>query len=187
MNTQNLIIYENEVLYDVLHEIADQLQFSIIKLNKKDLVKLNTFQNNGFLFITEKKIPNISNQIILNKLPLNVLKFIEKLNIEFLRFKFNKQSNVKINIYTFDLNSREMIFLNQKLKLTEKEIDSILYLFSMKKPVNVQELQQKVWGYLSDLETHTVETHIYRLRKKILKKFNDTQFIKSTTSGYQIN
>jgi len=57
----------------------------------------------------------------------------------------------------------------------------------MKKPVNVQELQQKVWGYQSDLETHTVETHIYRLRKKILKKFNDTQFIKSTPSGYQIN
>jgi hypothetical protein len=187
MNNQNLIIYENELLYDVLYEIADQLQFSIIKLNKKDLVKLNIFKNNSFLFITEKKIPNISNQIILNKLPLNVFKFIERLNIQFLRFEFNKQSNIKINIYTFDLNSREMIYQNQKLKLTEKEIDSIIYLFSMKKPVNVQELQQKVWGYQSDLETHTVGTHIYRLRKKILKKFNDTQFIKSTPSGYQIN
>jgi hypothetical protein len=187
MNNQNLIIYENEVLYDVLNEIADQLQFSIIKLNKKDLVKLNIFKNNSFLFITEKKIPNISNQIILNKLPLNIFKFIERLNIQFLRFEFNKQSNIKINIYTFDLNSREMIYQNQKLKLTEKEIDSIIYLFSMKKPVNVQELQQKVWGYQSDLETHTVGTHIYRLRKKILKKFNDTQFIKSTPSGYQIN
>ena len=187
MNNQNLIIYENETLYDVLYEISDQLQFSILKLNKKDLIKLNTFQNNSFLFITEKKIPNISNQIILNKLPLNIFKFIEKLNIEFLKIEFNKQSNVKINNYTFDLNSREMIYQNQKLKLTEKEIDSILYLFSMKKPVKVQELQLKVWGYQSDLETHTVETHIYRLRKKILKKFNDVQFIKSTPGGYQIN
>jgi len=80
-----------------------------------------------------------------------------------------------------------MIYQNQKLKLTEKEIDSISYLFSKKKPVKIQELQLKVWGYQSDLETHTVETHIYRLRKKILKKFNDTQFIKSTPSGYQIN
>ena len=187
MNNQNLIIYENETLYDILSEISDLLQFSIIKFNKKDLIKLNTFQNNRFLFITEKKIPNISNQIILNKLPLNIFKFIEKLNIEFLRLKFNKQSNIKINIYTFDLNSREMINQNQKLKLTEKEIDSISYLFSKKKPVKIQELQLKVWGYQSDLETHTVETHIYRLRKKILKKFNDTQFIKSTPSGYQIN
>jgi len=186
MNNQNLIIYENQILYDVLNEISDQLQFSIIKLNKKDLIKLNTFQKNSFLFITEKKIPNISNQIILNKLPLNIFKFIEKLNIEFLRFEFNKQSNVKINIYTFDLNSREMIYQNQKLKLTEKEIDSISYLFDMKKPIKVQELQLKVWGYQSDLETHTVETHIYRLRKKILKKFNDAQFIKSTPNGYQI-
>ena len=76
---------------------------------------------------------------------------------------------------------------NQKLKLTEKEINSIIYLFHVKKSVKVQELQLKVWGYQSALETHTVETHIYRLRKKILKKFNDTQFIKSTTSGYQIN
>jgi len=187
MNNQNLIIYENETLYDVLYEISDQLQFFILKLNKKDLIKLNTFQNNSFLFITEKKIPNISNQIILNKFPLNIFKFIEKLNIEFLKIEFNKQSNVKINTYTFDLNSREMIYQNQKLKLTEKEIDSILYLFSMKKPVKVQELQLKVWGYQSDLETHTVETHIYRLRKKILKKFNDVQFIKSTPGGYQIN
>jgi len=187
MNNQNLIIYENETLYDILREISDLLQFSIIKFNKKDLIKLNTFQNNRFLFITEKKIPNINNQIILSKLPLNIFKFIEKLNIEFLRFEFNKQSNVKINIYTFDLNSREMIYQNQKLKLTEKEIDSITYLFSVKKPVNVQELQQKVWGYQSDLETHTVETHIYRLRQKIFKKFNDKQFIKSTVSGYQIN
>ena len=187
MNNQNLIIYENEKLYDVLYEIADQLQFSIIKLNKKDLIQLSTFQNNSFLFITEKKIPNVSNQIILNKLPLNIFKFIEKLNIEFLKFKFNKQSNIKINIYTFDLNSREMIYQNQKLKLTEKEIDAIIYLFSVKKPVDVQELQLKVWGYQSDLETHTVETHIYRLRKKILKKFNDAQFIKSTSGGYQIN
>ena len=186
MNNQNLIIYENETLYDILSEISDLLQFSIIKFNKKDLIKLNTFQNNRFLFITEKKIPNISNQIILNKLPLNIFKFIEKLNIEFLRLKFNKQSNIKINIYTFDLNSREMINQNQKLKLTEKEIDSISYLFSKKKPVKIQELQLKVWGYQSDLETHTVETHIYRLRKKILKKFNDAQFIKSTPNGYQI-
>ena len=187
MNNQNLLIYENETLYDILSEISDLLQFSIIKFNKKDLIKLNTFQNNRFLFITEKKIPNISNQIILNKLPLNIFKFIEKLNIEFLRLKFNKQSNIKINIYTFDLNSREMINQNQKLKLTEKEIDSISYLSSKKKPVKIQELQLKVWGYQSDLETHTVETHIYRLRKKIFKKFNDTQFIKSTPSGYQIN
>ena len=104
-----------------------------------------------------------------------------------MRDEFNKQSNIKIGNYTLDLNSREMIGLKGKLKLTEKEINSITYLFKLRKPVKIQELQLNVWGYQSDLETHTVETHIYRLRKKILKKFNDTQFIKSTPNGYQIN
>ena len=80
-----------------------------------------------------------------------------------------------------------MIDHNQNLKLTEKEINSIIYLFNSDKPVNIKELQQKVWGYQAALETHTVETHIYRLRKKILKKFNDKKFIKSTPDGYQVN
>ena len=187
MNNQILIIYENEILYDILYEIADEINFSILKLNKKNLSNLNSFKNRRSLLITKNKIPNFSNQIILDKLPLNIFKFVEKLNIEFLRDEFNKQSNIKIGNYTLDLNSREMIGPKGKLKLTEKEINSIRYLFKVRKPVKIQELQLKVWGYQSDLETHTVETHIYRLRKKILKKFNDTQFIKSTPNGYQIN
>jgi hypothetical protein len=73
MNNQNLIIYENDILYDVFYEIADQLQFSIIKLNKKDLIKFNTFKNNSFLFITEKKIPNISNLNLTNNLMLKLV------------------------------------------------------------------------------------------------------------------
>ena len=85
-----------------------------------------------------------------------------------------------------NMNSREMKNQNQHLKLTEKEINSIMYLFRLKRPVKVNELQAKVWGYQSELETHTVETHIYRLRKKILNKFNDNNFIKSTIDGYQI-
>jgi DNA-binding response OmpR family regulator len=84
------------------------------------------------------------------------------------------------------VNSREMKNQNQNLKLTEKEINSIIYLFRAKKPVKVNELQSKVWSYQSELETHTVETHIYRLRKKILNKFNDNNFIYSTVDGYQI-
>ena len=73
------------------------------------------------------------------------------------------------------------------LKLTEKEINSIVYLNKATNSVKVNELQSKVWSYQSELETHTVETHIYRLRKKILKVFNDEDFIKSNKDGYQIN
>ena len=86
-----------------------------------------------------------------------------------------------------DLNSREMSAKNIKLKLTEKEINTITYLSKSSKPVSINELQRKVWSYHSDIETHTVETHIYRLRKKFLNVFNDNQFIISKKNGYQIN
>ena len=75
---------------------------------------------------------------------------------------------------------------NKKLKLTEKEINTITYLSKFNKPVSINELQEKVWSYQSDMETHTVETHIYRLRKKIFNTFNDNEFIISKKDGYQI-
>ena len=108
------------------------------------------------------------------------------MNIEFLKLQFNNQSEMKINNYSIDMNSREMIINNTKLKLTEKEINTITYLFKSKKPVSIDELQSEVWSYHSDIETHTVETHIYRLRKKILNIFNDKEFIISKKNGYQI-
>ena len=79
------------------------------------------------------------------------------------------------------------MFNKKKIKLTEKESSIILYLLKYKKPISIEELQSKVWGYQSELETHTVETHIYRLRKKILKIFNDANFIISKKNGYQIS
>jgi DNA-binding response OmpR family regulator len=111
---------------------------------------------------------------------------IEKINIEFLKQQFNNQSELQINKYTIDLNSRELLLKSSKLKLTEKEINTIIYISKSNKPVSIDELQEKVWSYQSDIETHTVETHIYRLRKKILKTFNDNEFIISKKDGYHI-
>ena len=119
-------------------------------------------------------------------LPINISKLVEKINIEFLKLQFNTQSEVKVKNYRIDLNSREMLSKNIKLKLTEKEINTISYLSKSNKPVSVDELQEKVWSYQSDIETHTVETHIYRLRKKILNTFGDNKFIISKKNGYQI-
>jgi DNA-binding response OmpR family regulator len=93
---------------------------------------------------------------------------------------------VKVKNYIIDLNSREMSVNSTKIKLTEKEINTIIYLSKSNKPVSIDKLQEKVWSYQSDIETHTVETHIYRLRKKILNIFNDKEFIISEKNGYQI-
>ncbi len=186
VSTQNLIIYKFTELYHILEELSLDINFNITFADSDNSLneKLNNLNNH--LIITNKKHSNIGNQFVLDNIPINIFKLVEKINIEFLKIQFNRQSKVKINNYTIDLNSREMLINNCKLKLTEKEINTITYLSKSSKPVSIDELQDKVWSYQSDIETHTVETHIYRLRKKILNKFNDDKFIISEKNGYQI-
>ena len=100
--------------------------------------------------------------------------------------QYNFQSNINIKEYMLNLNSRNLLFKNNKLKLTEREIEIILFLKKQKKSININTLQKEVWGYSEDSETHTVETHVYRLRKKLKKAFNDNNFIKSDKEGYFI-
>ena len=182
MTNQKLIIYDFTQLYLILDELKDQINFEIINIEKE---KLNIPLDNS-LVITRKKIPSIDNQIILETIPIKLTKLIEKFNISFLKQKFSEQSEMNIGNYKINLNSREMSFKDLTLKLTEKESKVILFLSKSNKPVNVDQLQSEVWGFNSKLETHTVETHIYRLRKKINDKFNDENFIISKKNGYQI-
>ena len=187
MLTQNLIIYKFSQLYHILEEIKLDLNFNILFANNENILNDKIKNLNNYLIITDKEYLNIEHQFILNDTPMNIVKFVEKINIEFLKVQFNSQSEVKVNNYIIDLNSREMSVKNIKLKLTEKEINTIMFLSKSNKPVSVDELQEKVWSYQSDIETHTVETHVYRLRKKILKTFDDNKFIISKKNGYQIN
>jgi DNA-binding response OmpR family regulator len=123
---------------------------------------------------------------VLEKTPIKVSQLIEKLNIKFLKIQFSNKSKIIINNYLIDLNTRELSLKDKKLKLTEKEISVILYLFNNKTSISIRELQVNVWQYQPDIETHTVETHIYRLRKKIASIFNEENFILSKKDGYTI-
>ena len=193
MNKQSIIIYDFEILFIILKEIKENLKFEIFDF-KKDY-KISKLDNStyGNYLIVVKSLSNFINKDIEKKklylienLPIKIDKFIEKINIQLLKQKYNYQSEIRINKYKLNLNSRE-ISLNKKLiKLTEREIDIILFLNENKKPINIDILQKEVWGYSSELETHTVETHIYRLRKKLKDKFNDEKFILSLKKGYQI-
>ena len=186
VSKQNLIIYKFNSLYHILAELDLNLNFKVTFV-ESEISLNNTITNlTNYLIVSNKKYSDISNQFILDNTPIKIYKLIEKINIEFLKMKFNSQSEVKIQNYTIDLNSREMVFKSTKLKLTEKEINTITYLSKSNKPVRIDELQEKVWSYQSDIETHTVETHIYRLRKKILNFFGDNEFIISKKNGYQI-
>ena len=187
MNNQNIIIYDLHPLYQILKELENELNFTIIQvLNKKSLdIEIKNLKN--YLIITQKKISKVDNQYFFKQSPIKIFKLIEKINIEFLKFKFNEQSRINIGKYQINLNSREMFLNNNKLKLTEKEINVIIYLSKSQTPISVNELQSNVWAYQSKLDTHTVETHVYRLRKKIFNKFKDKNFIISKKNGYQIN
>ncbi len=186
MSDQNLIIYKFNELYQIFEELSLELNFKITYIDNENYFSDFVKNHTNYLVISNKKYLTTDNQFVLDNGPVNIFKLLEKINIEFLKLQFNSQSKVKVNDYIIDLNSREMLIKDNKLKLTEKEINTITYLSKSDKPVSIDELQEKVWSYQSDIETHTVETHIYRLRKKILNTFNDKDFIISEKNGYQI-
>ena len=186
MSAQKLIIYKSKSLYHILQELSLDFNFKTSFIDNEKSLKEKVKNLSNYLILSNKKYLNFNNQFILENKPIKISKLLEKINIEFLRLQFNSQSQVKLKRYTIDLNSREIIMKNIKLKLTEKEINTISYLSKSDNPVSIDELQEKVWSYQSDIETHTVETHIYRLRKKILDSFSDNEFIVSKKNGYQI-
>ena len=186
MNKQNLIIYDFIELFSILNEIKNNLNYNLLNVSKNEFKQLKLDKLNNFLIITQKKIPNLDNQIVFNNYPLKISKIIETININFLKNRFIEQSEIDLGLYKLNLNSRKIYDDKNELDLTEKEADVIIFLKKSKKPVSIDILQTKVWGHSSKLETHTVETHIYRLRKKINNKFNDDNFIVSTKSGYNI-
>ena len=186
MNSRILIIYEYEILYQVLNEVSETLNCEIIQSNNKNFKELELDPQNNYLIISEKKIEGFKNSLILDNLPIKFEKLIEIINIKFLKNKFLDQSHIKIGEYNLDLNSRKISIGNKTLNLTERETNLIIFIKD-KKNVTVKELQKKVWDYSPDLDTHTVETHIYRLRKKMKETFGNESFIVNTSNGYSID
>ena len=186
MNKQNLIIYDFIELFSILNEIKNNLNFNLLNVSKKEFANLELDHLNSFLIITKNNVPNLKNQIVFNNYPIKISKIIETININFLKNKFIQQSDIDLGFYKLNLNSRKMFDDKNELNLTEKEADIIVFLKKSEKSVSIDELQTEVWGHSSKLDTHTVETHIYRLRKKISNKFNNDDFIISTKSGYNI-
>ena len=193
MNKQSIIIYNFDILFNILNEVKENLKFNLIKFNREnEISNLEVNKYGNYLILTNKDQTFKSKKISSNKIlsldnsPIKIEKLIDLLNINLLKQKYNNQSEIILNKYKIDLNSRKIFNEEKYLKLTEKEIEIILFLNNHNKPQNIQSLQKDVWGYISDLDTHTVETHIYRLRKKIKESFNDESFIISSKEGYNL-
>ena len=192
---QNVFILNNNSLYEILDEIKENLSFTIIKIDNEDNFKKKFDLNRlDYLVISKTDHKLLLNNNITDKnfldfidLPLSFKKLLELINIKLIKLKFNQQSKITIQGYGLNLNSKFFSKGNLKLKLTEKEIEIILYLNDKKIQHNVEDLQKNIWGYSANMETHTVETHIYRLRKKISDLFKDENFILSHKNGYFID
>tara|TARA_B100000787_G_scaffold8931_1_gene6786 strand:- start:93 stop:680 length:588 start_codon:yes stop_codon:yes gene_type:complete len=194
MIMQNVFIINYSLLYEILDEIKENLTFKIIKFDNEEGFKKNLdLDIINCLIITKNNPKSLLNNNITDKnfldfndLPLPLKKLLEVINIKLIKLRFNHQSKIIIKGYELNLNSKFISKDNLNLKLTEKEIEIILHLSNDKIQHNVADLQKNIWGYPANMETHTVETHIYRLRKKISNLFKDEKFILSHKNGYFI-
>ena len=196
MVNQKLYIINLSNFYDVISELKEHIGYEILKFDNKEFF-FDKYTNesisieNSILVVHDKEynffVKNINeDQIIKFKPPINIFTFIENLNVKFIQKKYQDQSNINVKDFFLDINSRELKKGKLSLKLTERETDMILFLNNSKKSVNVETLEKEIWQHSSELETHTVETHIYRLRKKIKAEFGNDDLIKSNKNGYTI-
>tara|TARA_B100001057_G_scaffold469461_1_gene529824 strand:+ start:1193 stop:1792 length:600 start_codon:yes stop_codon:yes gene_type:complete len=198
MLSQKLHILNIPELDNIIIEIKDYFNYEVQYYSeKKDLLnkidKDEKFLQNSIILVNQKDFPSIRSKTnekyihCITKFPLKISNLIDQVNARLIQQKFLIQSNINIKEYILDVNSRVLTNKNYQLKLTEREIDIIIFLHKENKPVKIDILQNKVWKYGENLETHTVETHIYRLRKKIKETFNDDKFIQSKKNGYMVN
>ena len=195
MIKQNIFIINYNPLYEILNEIKGNLSFNVENyISEDDLLENSSLDIKNSLIISRSKNKLLSDKKIDNKnfldlslFPISLNKLVELINIQLIKLKFNHQSKFNIKNYELNLNSKFISKSDLSLKLTEKEIEIILYLNETKTKHDVADLQKNIWGYSADMETHTVETHIYRLRKKISDKFNDENFILSRENAYFID
>tara|TARA_B100000073_G_scaffold335957_1_gene330158 strand:- start:149 stop:715 length:567 start_codon:yes stop_codon:yes gene_type:complete len=186
MNKLNVVIFNIPALYEILLEFKSELNFNLFDFKEKN-EKFNLFLKNNpnSLIISPDEKIKFKNHIVYKK-AIKIKSLLQQINIYLSKSNFEIKSNVLIGKYKIDINSRIISVENLSLKLTEKEIDLLIYLKNSTKESNSSDLQKNVWYHSKDLETHTVETHIYRLRKKLFEKFGDNEFITNNKKGYKI-
>ena len=120
------------------------------------------------------------------KLPINIIQFNQDIIDVCKKYEFNKNSLVKIQEYVLDKNERVLKKNNIAIRLTEKEVIFLEMLCSFNRPLSRDYILKNIWKYSSETDTHTIETHIYRLRQKIKNHFKDVNFIKNSPEGYSL-
>ena len=151
----------------------------------------NEIKRNNFPLIFVGETPALKNILSEERndqlsTPFSILDFKKKVITAIAKHEFKKNSLINLNGYIIDKNERKIKKNNLELQLSEKEINFLILFSENKEPISRSLVLKNVWNYSLDSETHTVETHIHRLRKKILEKFGDNNFIKNNNKGYYI-
>jgi hypothetical protein len=162
--------------------------FFLTSANQKDYEKVGRYD---FPLIIISKFPITQNELPhrfaeQSIIPFSILDLEKKIISLLARYKFKKSSLIHLCGYTLNKNEKKIEKNNLKLQLTEKEIDCLILFSQIDKPLSRSFILKNIWKYSPESDTHTVETHIYRLRKKILEKFDDNNFIKNNNKGYYI-
>ena len=212
MNNLTISVFGNQIFSEVLNEIKLLTKFNIKSYNDLSLCMQDAVNHNQLVvfFVTatnkqecKKILKNNFPLIIISKsktsyhmlskafvdqlnVPFRILDFEKKVVSLFVKYEFNKSSLINLRGYIIDKNERKIKKNNLELQLTEKEINFLILFTKNDKPLKRNIVLNKVWNYSQKSVTHTVETHIHRLRKKILEKFNDNNFIKNNDKGYYI-
>ena len=174
-----------------IKNVVGARQLAIFFRTNSDQNHLENISKNNFpLIIVNQSSPlqSIKSREFIEQLniPFRILDLEKKIISLLSKYKFNKDSLISLSSYTIDKNERKIKKNNIELQLTEKEINFLISFTKNKEPLSRNFVLKNVWNYSSESDTHTVETHIYRLRKKILQKFNDDNFIKNNKKGYYI-
>ena len=212
MSNLTILIFGSKIFLEIINEIKLFSKFKIKYYEDLDLcVKDAEKQNLLAIFFVNKKNINFFNNNKINNfpsilitefsnskstfpnelrehlnMPFNILELEKKIISLVAKNEFKNNSLIQLNDYIIDKNERKIKKNNLELRLSEKEINFIILFKKSKKPISRNLLLKNVWNYSLESETHTVETHIHRLRKKILKKFGDNNFIKNNNKGYYI-
>ena len=162
--------------------------FFITESNKKNYQKINLINFPLIMITKNSTLKNLISAEFVERLntPFSIIEFEKKIVSLSSRFLFKKSSLIALNDYIIDKNERKIKKNNLELQLTEKEIDFLILFTQHNVPLSRDFFLKKVWNYSSESDTHTIETHIHRLRKKIFEKFNDNNFIKNNNKGYYI-
>ena len=212
MNNIVISIFGNQILPEILDELKLFSEFKFKFFDNLDLcVKESKNNNQIIIFFLNKENKKYFTQVIKNNLPtiiitksklskhavsnvlnekismpFSILELKKKITSILAKHEFNKSSLINLRGYVIDKNERKIKKNRIELQLTEKEINFLVLFSQSDIPLSRNFILENVWRYSSETDTHTVETHIHRLRKKISEKFKDNNFIKNNNKGYYI-